>query len=224
MYANKTVIGSCTVYHNKTFDNNLKLRLDNATDILKTSEFYDANIKFDICMNDGSLYPSLLQVFLGRAFALGYTSNKVTLCGEVNIRDNYVQVNDCKWNLTQLLAHEETHCFVFHRLGIWKTNPVAHYPNWKWEGYPEYVSRRADDQTNLIKSIGQLKAEVSKDKNAWGIGFADSTVSSREYFRYRLLVQYCLEVKKMTYENLLKDTASEQTISTEMMNWVASQK
>ena len=139
MYANKTQMGTFTIYHNKPLDKNLKLRLDDAIEIVKTSEYYDQNIKFNICINDGSYYPSLMQFFLGQAFALGYTSNIVTLCGNVNLKDNYVEVNGCRWNLTQLLAHEKTHCFVFHRFGFWNSNPVTHYPVWKWEGYPEYI-------------------------------------------------------------------------------------
>jgi hypothetical protein len=224
LYATKTSVGTFIVYHNQPFDKELKLRLDDATEIIKTSECYDGNIHFDICLKDGSLYPSLLQVFLGRAFALGFTSNKVVLCGNTNIKENYLELDGSKFNLTQLLAHEETHCLVFHKVGFWRSNPVANHPYWKWEGYPEYISRRAADQTDLVKNIEQLNEAIRKDKDEWGIRFADSTVSSRKYFQYRLLIQYCLDVKKMTYENVLKDSTSEQTITTQMMNWFAIQK
>lgn len=225
IYANKTQIGTYTIYHNKPLDKDLKLRLDNAAEIIKYSEYYDPNIEFKICMNDGSYYPSLMQTFLGRAFALGYTSNIVTLCGdEVNIKNNYVRVNDIKWNLTQLLAHEETHCYLFHKLGFWKTNPIAHYPIWKWEGYPEYISRQADDQKDLMKNIEKLNYVIKEGNDDWGISFADSTHTSNDYFRYRLLIQYCLDIKKQTFENLLLDTTSEQTTTTQMMNWYAAQK
>lgn len=224
MYANKTQLGTFTVYHNKPLDKYLKLRLDGAMDILKTSEYYDPTIKFRICMNDGSRYSALVQFFLGRAFALGYTSNIVTFCGEVNVKDNYVEVNDCKWNLTQLLAHEETHCFVFHKFGFWHSNPVTHYPTWKWEGYPEYVSRNTPEQKDLVKNIELLNNVLKENKHDWGISFSDSTLVSKEYFRYRLLVQYCLDIKKQRYEDLLKDTTSEQATTTQMMNWCAAQK
>lgn len=225
LYANKTQIGTYTIYHNKPLDKDLKLRLDNTKKILMYSEYYDPNIEFKICMNDGSYYPALMQTFLGRAFALGYTSNIVTLCGdEVNIKRNYVRVNDCKWNLTQLLAHEETHCYLFNKLGFWKTNPVAHYPIWKWEGYPEYISRQADDQKDLMKNIEKLNNVIKEGKDGWGISFADSTLTSKDYFRYRLLIQYCLDVKEQTYENLLLDTTSEQTTTAQMMNWYSEQK
>ncbi len=219
LYANKTVMANCTVYHNKPLDKTLQLRIDDATAIIKTSELYDPTIKFDICMNDGSLYPSLLQVFLGQAFALGFASNKVVLCGNVNVRDNYVEVNDYKWNLTQTLAHEEAHCLVYNKVGFWNSNPVANHPKWKWEGYPEYVSRQNPELKNLHKNIEQFISETRKDKHEWGITLSDGTVAPRAYFKYMLLIQYCLDIKKMSYENLLKDTTSEEAIWQQMMEW-----
>jgi hypothetical protein len=224
LYANKTVLENFTVYHNKPLDKDLKTRLDNARNIIKENQLFDSSLKFDICLNDGSLYPSLLEIFMGQAFALGFTSNKVAICGEANFKENYVEVNGNKWNLTQLLAHEETHCLVYNKIGFWKSNPIANNPKWKWEGYPEYVSRRDQDQLNLVKNIKQLDEALELDKTQWGISFADSTVTSREYFNYRLLTQYCLDIKKMTFEEFLSDTTSEQTIKTQMRKWYSTQK
>ncbi len=224
VYANKTQFGSSTVYHNKPLDKNLKFKIDSSLQILKRSEFYDPSIKFDICMNDGSFYPSLLELFLGKAFALGFTSNKVAICGELNCKENYVEVHGRRWNFLQLLAHEETHCLVFNKLGFWKSNPVANNPIWKWEGYPEYISRIDSSQIDLVKNIDQLNEAIKSNQDTWAINFDDNTVSSREYFNYRLLVQYCLEVKKMSFESLLKDTTSEQSIKNDMMDWYNKQK
>jgi hypothetical protein len=224
LYANKTVTDQYTVYHSKALDDDIMLRIDHALEILKTSELYDSNLKFDICLNDGSLYPSLMEMFLGKAFALGFTSNKIVICGKHNFKDNYVEVHDIKWNLTQLIAHEATHCLVFHKIGFWKSNPVAHHPTWKWEGYPEYIARRDSDQVDLVKNIERYEDAVQRDPGAWGIHFADSTLSPKAYFKYRLINQYCLDIKKITYANLLKDTAGEQTIHSEMMEWYAKQK
>jgi len=219
LYANRTVFENFTVYHNKPLDKDLKTRLDNARDIIKENQLFDSGLKFDICLNDGSLYPSLLEIFMGQAFALGFTSNKVAICGNANFQENYVERNGYKWNLTQLLAHEETHCLVYNKIGFWKSNPIANNPKWKWEGYPEYVSRRDQDQLNLVKNIKQLDEALKLNKTQWGISFADSTVTSREYFNYRLLTQYCLDIKKMTFEEFLNDTTSEQTIKTQMRKW-----
>ncbi|MEI7803476.1 MAG: hypothetical protein WCI97_12555, partial [Bacteroidota bacterium] len=38
LYANKTLIGKFTVYHNQPLDENLKIRLHDADEILKSSE------------------------------------------------------------------------------------------------------------------------------------------------------------------------------------------
>jgi hypothetical protein len=75
-----------------------------------------------------------------------------------------------------------------------------------------------------VKNIEKLNDVIKEGKDEWGITFADSTLTSKDYFRYRFLVQYCLEIKKHTYENLLQDTTSEQTTTTQMMNWFATQK
>ena len=224
LYANKTVFENFTVYHNRPLDKDLKSRLDNARNIIKENQLFDSSLKFDICLNDGSLYPSLLEIFMGQAFALGFTSNKIAICGEANFKENHVTVNGKKWNLTQLIAHEETHCLVYNKIGFWKSNPVANNPLWKWEGYPEYVSRSSQGQLNLLINIKQLDDALELDKTEWGISFADSTVTSRSYFNYRLLTQYCLDIKKMTFEEFLSDTTSEQTIKSQMRKWYSAQK
>jgi hypothetical protein len=141
-----------------------------------------------------------------------------------NYKDNFVELNGYKWNLTQLLAHEETHCFQFHKFGLWKSNPIANLPNWKWEGYPEYVARRNADQLDLTRNIARKIEQENLDKDGWAISFSENTITPRDYYNAWLLVQYCLDIKKMTYESLLKDTTSEQTTTTQMMNWFSKNK
>jgi hypothetical protein len=143
--------------------------------------------------------------------------------GNANCKVNIVELNGYKWNLTQLLAHEETHCFQFHKFGLWKSNPMANHPKWKWEGYPEYVARRNADQLDLTKNIARKIAAENLEKDVWAIYFSDSTIVPRNYYNAWLLIQYCFDVKKMTYGNLLKDSTSEQATRTQMMNWFATQ-
>lgn len=223
LYANKTTIGNYTIFHNKPLDENFILHLNSATELVKKSKLYDANVKLDICLNDGSLYPILMAKMRGQAFAWGFY-NKVVLMGNSNGKDNFVELNGYKWNLTQLIAHEETHCFQFFTFGLWKSNPAANYPNWKWEGYPEYVARRQVDQLDLTKNIIRKITQEQLDRDSWAIQFSDSTIAPKDYYNSWLLIQYCLDIKKMTYENLLRDTTSEQTTNTQMMQWFASRK
>jgi hypothetical protein len=217
-YANKTVHNQYTVYHHKALNAEILIKLDQASTLLKSSELYNPELHLDICLNDGSKYPKLIQILRGNAFGWGFY-NKVVLQG--NIHNNYVELNGYKWNLTQLLAHEMTHCLQFNSLGLWKSKPISAIPNWKWEGYAEFISRQNEDQKDLSVNIERL---LACHKKSWEISFTDNSIAPREYYEYWLLVQYCMNIKKMTFQQLLKDTASEQTIRQEMMNWQLGNK
>jgi len=219
-YANKTTHNNLTVFHNKTLDPTLLTKLDQATELLKASEFYNPDLHLDICLNDGSKYPKLIRAIRGQAFAWGFY-NKVVLQGNANYNENYVELNGYKWNLTQLLAHEMTHCLQFDKLGFWKSKPIANIPNWKWEGYAEYVSRQNTDQKDLSKNIERL---IATEKNNWEVIFSDSTIAPKEYYDYWTLVQYCIDIKKMTYKQILADTTNQQTVRQEMMEWYEKNK
>lgn len=214
-YANKTAHNSFTIFHDKALDPSLATELDEANELLKVSEFYNPKLRLDICLNDGSMYPTLMQKIRGRAFAWGFY-NKVILQGDADYKNNYVSLNGYNWNLTQLLAHEMTHCLQFDKLGLWKSKPIANIANWKWEGYAEYVSRQSADQKDLAENIKRL---LNTNQERWEIIFNDNTISPREYYNYWLLVQYCIDIKKMSYEQVLADTAKEDEVRIEMMNW-----
>ena len=218
LYANKTVVDNFTVYHNKPLDKEFKTEVVEAAALLKASELYDANYKIDICLNDGSNYPTLIQALHSKAFGIGFY-NKVVIMGNINIKENYTEIDGYKYNLTQLLAHESVHCLQFNKLGLWKSNPLGKIPTWKNEGYPEYIARQYQDQTNLKKNINRLNEALKKDKNEWGISFADSTFVGKDNYSWWLLIQYCMDIKKMTYKQVLTDTTKEENLRQEMMNW-----
>ena len=222
LYTSNTTSDNYTIYHSSPLEKDFNSQLHKSIELIKTSELYNSTLKLEICLNDGSYYPTLMEKARGQAFAWGFY-NKVVLMGTLNSRENYVELNGYKWNLIQLLAHEQTHCFQFNKFGLWKSNPIARYPAWKWEGYPEYVARRNADQINLAKNVERIIETDKTDKEGWAVTFADNTVASKEYYHYWLLVQYCLDIKKMSYENLLKDTTSEQVVTEQMMKWFAEQ-
>lgn len=214
-YAIKTKHNNFTIYHNAKLDPLLISQLDEARNLLKTSEFYNEKLNLDICLNDGSKYTDIIKAIRGQAFAWGFY-DKVVLQGTMNCKENYVELNGYKWNLTQLLAHEMTHCLQFDELGFWNSNPIAKIDNWKWEGYAEYVSRQHTYQHDLTKQLDQLS---QSERNSWEIRLDDSTITSKEYFNYWTLVQYCMDIKKMSYKKLLTDTTNQHGIRKEMMIW-----
>ena len=219
-YANKTTHKNFSIYHNKTLGRLKTTSIDEAVRLLETGEFYNNNLKLDICLNDGSAYPTIIKTIRGRAFAWGFY-DKVEMQGTMNCQANFVELSGYKWNLIQLLAHEVTHFLQFDKLGLVKSKPVANISNWKCEGYAEYVSRQNKDQKDFIKNITRLQ---QTNKNSWGITFEDNTIVPREYYNYWILIQYCLNIKKMHYRQLLTDTAIEQSIKQEMMKWYETEK
>lgn len=221
-YANKTVHGNYTIFHNQPFDQAFLLHLDEATMLVSKSEYYNYRLKLDICLNDGSIYPAGIQQIFGRAFGTGFY-NKVVLGGNLHYTKNYAEINGYKWNLTQLLAHEMIHCFQFNKRGLRKSNPLAGIPHWKWEGYPEYVARQHADQKDLVENIHRLALAEQTDNNGW-IQFPDSSGAVISYYKIWLLLQYCKDIKKMTYDQIIDDTTRQEAVRQQMMNWYEKRK
>ena len=217
LYANKTILGNNNIYHNKPIDSIVKIRLSEATEILKSTELYDAKLKYDICLNDGSFYPTLIHIFFNDPFIATFY-NKIIFWGATNFKDNYGLDAGHKWNMIQAIAHAQTHCLQFNKLGLLKSNPMAGQPNWKWEGYAEYIARKQTINNNLRTNLDKLFDAEKLQNNNW-IEFSDSTGSSVTFYKRRLLVQFCSEVKKMNFEQLLKDATTEEVVRQEMVSW-----
>lgn len=214
-YAHKTSHKLFTIYHHSALDPLLSSRLDEAENLLESSEFYPTNLHLDICLNDGSFYTQIIKAIRGQAFAWGFY-DKVVLQGTMNCNENFVELNGYRWNLTQLLAHEMTHCIQFDKLGLWNSNPVANIEQWKWEGYAEYISRKGLTQRVLGTNLDQLD---KVDDEIWEIKLDDGTITSREYFGYWAMMQYCMDIKKMSYSQVLSKETKEQNLKQEMENW-----
>lgn len=223
LYAHRTTTPHYTIYHNQPLDPVLLPCLEQARAIVQQSSCFDSTLCLNICLNDGSRYPNLVERLWGPAFAWGFYRN-VVLNGEANAKANYLFLNGYKWNLVQLLAHESTHCYQVHQLGFWRANPVARYPTWKWEGYAEYVARQSSQYPTLGQQFRQLKQAKKVAPHAWAISLADSTSVSHDYAQYLLLTTYCLDVKKMTYRQLLADTTSEKTVTAQLSRWYQQEK
>jgi hypothetical protein len=156
LYANKTVIGKYSIFHNKPLDKCFRVRLEHANAIIKASELYDPELRMDICLKDGSKYPLLIEHVMGKDFLSSFY-NKIIFTGDVvNYDGNYIELDGHKWNLTQMIAHAEVHCLEFNKYGLMQSNPIGKHPDWKWEGYPEYIARQNSGEKNLRNDIETL--------------------------------------------------------------------
>ncbi|WKN43828.1 hypothetical protein [Tunicatimonas pelagia] len=223
LYASKTVVGNHTIYHNAPLNSAFFSAFNDAISSIEQSDLYHKNTTLNFCLDDGSYYPLLMEKVRGRAFGWGF-HNIVALKGTTNYQANTVVKGSYKWNFSQLMTHEAAHCLQFLRFGLWKSNPIAGYPHWKWEGYAEYVSRKAIEQEDLVKNITRKLKQEKADPNGWGITFTDDTIAPRSYYHGWLLMQYCLDIKEITYEDLLADTTiNRKRVEEEMMDWYIGQ-
>jgi hypothetical protein len=218
LYANKAVIGNYSIYHERPLDKNFLVHLEQATVIMKSSELYDSNLTLDICLKDDSKYPVLIRNVLGKDFLSSF-SNKIVFTGDtINYKDNYIQLGEHKWNLTQMIAHAGIHCLEFNKYGLWHSNPIGGHPEWKWEGYPEYIARQNSVEKDLRNNIENFLRKDQEGHGGW-IMFPDGTEIPIPYYRYMLLIQFCVDIKKMNFVQILKDTVSEGTVKRQMMTW-----
>jgi hypothetical protein len=72
---------------------------------------FDNALRIEVCLNDGSRCPSLIQTLWSPAFAWGFY-NKVVLNGELQAEANRLRFRTYAWNLTSLLTHEMTHSII----------------------------------------------------------------------------------------------------------------
>lgn len=217
LYANKTTVGNCNIYHNLPLDSLLLTRLKEASKIIESSELFDTKLKYDICLNDGSKYPTLIKLILDEPIGTTFY-NKIVFFGTINFKENYGLEGNNKWNIAELIAHSQTHCLQFNKLGLWKSNPIADYPNWKWEGFAEYTSRALTKNNELVTNIDKLNKAENSENNNW-IEFSDNTGSTLIFYKRRLLVQFCIEIEKLNFEDLLRDTSTQEMTTQKMMNW-----
>ncbi len=218
LYAHSTVDGNYTICHQKDLDTSFVRQLRSANDLLRSSELYDSTLKLTVCLDDGSCYPVLMGKIRGAAFGWGFAHQVVLGCA-VKSGDNYGEINGYKWNLTELLAHEAIHCLQFHHYGFAHSGFFGNKQEvWKWEGYPEYIARK--HKADLCNNITRLLVAQKSESDKW-IYFDDSTGTVIPYYHAWLLVQFCMDVRKMSFDQLLDDTTNERTVNDQMMAWYA---
>jgi hypothetical protein len=123
-----------------------------------------------------------------------------------------------------LLTHEVAHSLVFERLGIGRS---AALPLWKAEGYPDYLassSIRAAPGYSLRGSMDRLlREDLTWLKDSTGnlrpmgydcAGSAHLTLETGDswntcYYLSRLLVEYQLDIKRLTFDELMSPKLSD---------------
>jgi hypothetical protein len=119
------------------------------------------------------------------------------------------------------------HCLQVNKYGIMKFNPFKHPEFWKLEGYPEYISRNtelAGKDYSLTNEIERYVNLESKATDQWILAKEGGCEFPNYYFKGRLIMEYLMDIKHLSYDQILEDSVSESTIFKEMIKWKDSTK
>ena len=221
-YAHQTQLNQVKVFHQQPLEPELKVALEKALTITSQSELFISEHPVKLCLNDGSRYPGLLGRMRG-GVAYTFLNHVVMNQCELDVQQNIVfwrwAVNQYEWrswNLTELLAHELTHVYQNEK----NTFDVLHHPSWKIEGYAEYIARKGRGPgSDLFEQW--LKAENQNQTGLPWFTFEDGTGIPVSYMKNWLQVQYLMDVKGMSYREVLADTSSQNTLLEEMKQYYA---
>lgn len=224
LFANELKYKSFKVYSNDEISTDIKVVLDNAKTLVAKSELEDSSYMYDIFLSYNSLYNSIDDKLLGKGPSARALDNNVVIKIRIDPKRNVgfpTFHNNCEVDLTYLLAHEMVHCLQANKYGKMKFNPFRHPEMWKFEGYPEYVSKlmNRNDNYYLVNEINRYIDMESKSKDGWILDEIGKCSVPKIYFKSGLMMKYLIDVKFFSYDKILNDTVSENTVYDEMIRW-----
>ncbi|MEL6255754.1 MAG: hypothetical protein AAFR87_27360, partial [Bacteroidota bacterium] len=137
-YAKHSTIEGVEVYHDQSLDPALKDIIKASKARIKASVLYSDQLKFQVCLKDGSIYPHAIESILGDDVIRSF-SNINVVQAETDPTHQYLTWRGHVFRYDQFLAHVMVHNLQFQHHGLWDSNPLGGYPEWKWEGYADYV-------------------------------------------------------------------------------------
>jgi len=224
-YANQTQIENVLIYHNQALEEETESIIRNVLSIIENADIYDENIEIQLCLNDDKIYPKLYP-FAG-ATAYAFMHKTVMYHSNPDFKNNYAEfsweVNDYelrKWKLTSLLAHEFMHNVQYHHNWKYYIKSTLGKLNWKFEGHAEYISRRFKDDNKLKDKINTYLIEEKKEH--FGVPvfvLEDNTIQNLSYFKYAIVMQYLMEVKKLSFNEICALETPLTDLFNEMIEW-----
>jgi len=225
LFANKITYKEFAVYSNNRIDDNIKTVLDSALILVQKSELYDPEYKYNIILCNNSFYNKIDDKILGAGPAARARLHNVIVKVRIDAKDDLAFPafpKSCKINLTHMIAHEMTHCLQANKYGLLKFNPIKHPEFWKLEGYPEYISKQKEfsgKTYSLASDIDRYLKLGSQATGDWILSEEGGCEVPDYYYKGRLIIEYLMDVRHLSYDQVLKDTISENILFHEMIKW-----
>lgn len=222
LFAQKAVYRDFTIYSKDIIPDNYKPTIDYAIDLIKTSEVYEPNQQLNIFLCDGTTYNEIDTKLLGGAMARCVDDN-ILLKVPADFDKNVLIGWNSKRNLKKTIAHEAIHFYQMKKYGILKFNPINHPPTWKLEGYPEYIANQKDSKSYDLKNSIKKLNEFEKTGDYW-VETEPGQLDPLVYYKGRIMIQYLIDVKHLTYSEILNKDITEDKVINEMRTWYNQQK
>lgn len=221
LFANKIEHNKFSIYSSEPYDEvNLKIRLDNAYKLIEHSELHDPDFHFGILLAHNHFW-NKIEDLQGKGVLARPIAGNITIKVPIDPGLNQAKGPRSTVDLTYLLAHEIIHVLQANKYGLLNFSPIKHPPMWKLEGYPEYVARgeklKHEDYDLKFEIDNYLQLE-KESKDGW-VEVVENHHMPFYYYKGRLMVEYLIKMKGMTYDEILDDNRSEEQIFTEMIEW-----
>jgi len=225
VFANKMKYKNFKVCSNDKINHDIKILLDNATALVQRSELYDPDYKYNVILCHNTFYNKIDDRLLGVGPSARARLNNVIIKVRIDPTNNLAVATfrkECEVNLTYLLAHEMLHCLQAKKYGIIKFNPFSPPELWKLEGYPEYIARKTQLSSKDYSLTKEIERYINLDNKAtdrWILTEEGGCEAPAYYYKGRLMIEYLMDIRHMSYDEILKDSVSESTIFKAMIKW-----
>lgn len=224
-YAHETNVEFVTIHHNSALDEEAKTVVKEAIEIIKKSTIYTPDVKLDLCLNDDEFYKNIHPLY-GKCLGYAVTNKVIIKNCKVNFKEDLAQTQweennreHRKFKLTWLIAHELMHTLQyldspnFFYKSPWKIH-------WQLEGHADYIAREFQNDGQLKNKIDFFEKEKLKDHIGYPVfKREDGTCQILSYFKYSLVVQYLIEEKNLSFDQLLKVEDSLDELYEELLAW-----
>lgn len=202
-YAHQSQIGGLSVFHNEALSAEIKEIIIDSNQFLLSSPL--ANPKSQICLNEG-IYPKVIKALMGPDVIRAFRHTNVVL-GELKDK-NRLESRGHSFGFAQFLAHARVHNQQYAHHGFWDANPLGGYPEWKWEGFADYVVLGSKYKLEEI-----WKAYQSHEDNSYVfVDLGEGEGSLKLHIRFLLLTKYCFEEKGMDYQSFMELSMEEEDV------------
>lgn len=196
--------------------------IDESLSLLKESELHQDDCVLNVLLVANSKYHRL-ESLLAKPVLAKASRNIVFLNGGIDLNHLRLVGPVLEMDLVRTLAHEMTHCLENARYGIHHNTA-----SWKREGYAEYVSHLSDRNApdyHLSSLLDQYEthAATSGGNENW-MEISEGVIVPPHYVRWRLLIEYLIATKGMSYDQIVKTELSETDLYQELLEWRKKQK